>query len=413
MLVLEGTGLFRSDTAVLHRAMPLKGLSSARYVQIVWICVEWSNKLHPQRELKVVEPTKAYKVLVDNANDAIFVLQDGKIQFANPKCREIAGLSAEALEKIHYTEYLHPDEKEIVVERHQQRLKGDDVINVYPLRLVIPNGDVMWVEVNAVRIDWKGAPATLNVIRDISTQKMVENHTARSENLATVKTLAEGLAHELNNLLMGIQGRVSLLSMGLGSHNPLQEHLEHMEHRIREAAKLSRQLIGFAQIGKFRTLRLNLNDMLSQALAVLECDTRAIDFVAHYQPDVWLVEGDRSQIEQVLNDVLANACEALPQGGSIDVKTENMILKNDCRVGRSVSPGNYVRVSIRDNGDGMDESIYKRVFEPFFTTKRDGSHRGLGLSCAFGIAVNHNGMLDIISSKGMGTTCNILLPAAL
>lgn len=359
------------------------------------------------------ESTQAYKILVDHANDAIFVLQDGKIQFANPKCLEIVGLSAEALEESHYTEYLHPDEIEIVVERHRQRLKGHDVLNIYPLRLVIPNGEVVWVEVNAVRIDWEGAPATLNVIRDISTQKMVENHAARSENLASVKTLAEGLAHELNNLLMGIQGRASLLSMGLGPGNPLQEHLEHMESRIRDAAKLSRQLIGFAQIGKFRTLRLNLNDLLSQALADLECDASAIDVVAHYQPDVWFVEADRSQIEQVLADVLANACEAMPEGGRINVKTENMILKNSSRDGRSVPPGNYVRVSIRDNGGGMDESTCKRVFEPFFTTKRDGCHRGLGLSCAFGIAVNHNGMLDIISSKGTGTTCNMLLPAAL
>jgi PAS domain S-box-containing protein len=360
----------------------------------------------------VGESTKAYKILVDNANDAIFVLQDGKIQFANPKCLEIVGMSAEALEQSRYTEYLHPDEKEIVVARHQQRLKGHDVLNIYPLRLVIPNGDVLWVEVNAVRIEWNDAPATLNVIRDISTQKMVENHTAQAKNLAAVKTLAEGLAHELNNLLMGIQGRVSLLSMGLGSGNPLQDHLEHMESRIREAAKLSRQLIGFAQIGKFRTLRLNLNDMLSQALAGLECDTGAVDIVAQYQPDIWFVEGDRSQIEQVLADVLANAREAIPKGGRIDVKTENMILKNCSRDGRSVPPGNYVRISIRDTGDGMDESTCKRAFEPFFTTKRDGCHRGLGLSCAFGIAVNHNGLLDIISSKGMGTTCNIFLPAA-
>ena len=364
-----------------------------------------------QLEQTVSELTEKYKILVENANDAIFVLQDGKIKFANPKSLEIAGTVAEDLKLSHYTDYLHPEDKEMVVERHKKRLKGQKVLNMYPLRLVNQNGDVVWVEVNAVRIDWEGAPATLNIVRDITTHKMIENQFFQSDNLATVRTLAGGLSHELNNLLMGIQGRASLLSMGLGEDNPLHEHLEKMEYCIREAAKLSKQLIGFAQSGKYRIQYVNLNDVLSEALATMTRSNKRIEIITHLHPDLWTVAVDKSQIDQVLINILINAWEAIAQEGRISIKTENVSLAQGRGDVRNISAGDYVKVSIKDNGIGMDETIRKRVFEPFFTTKEIGRHRGLGLSCAYGITVNHGGMLDIISSEGVGATCVILLPA--
>ena len=110
------------------------------------------------------EAEDKYRILVENANDAIFVLQDGKIKFANPKALEIAEVLAEELEKTNYTEYLHPEEKATIVERHEKRLKGEKILHMYPLRIVSRQGTVVWTEVNAVLIEWEKQPATARVL---------------------------------------------------------------------------------------------------------------------------------------------------------------------------------------------------------------------------------------------------------
>lgn len=360
-----------------------------------------------------VDLEEKYKVLVENANDAIFVLQNNKVKFANPKSLEIAGIVAAELEQKNYTDFLHPDEKEKVVQRHQKRLKGEKVLSMYPLRLINKDGDVIWVEVNAVRIDWEGQPATLNIIRDITSQKLGEVSFSQANHLTSVRTLAGGLAHELNNLLTGIQGRASLLSMALGKSDPLHAHIEEMERLINEAAKLSRQLVGFAQSGKYRLEKINLNQLAEQALASLNNRTKPIDIRKDYDEHLWPVEADPSQLDQVLMNVLVNAWQAIADKGCITIKTENMMLQEGRTPGHSIQPGPYVKISIKDTGIGMDDGIRKRVFEPFFTTKAVGRHRGLGLSSVYGIVVNHSGLVDVASAPGQGSTFSILLPAAL
>lgn len=355
---------------------------------------------------------KKYQVLVEHANDAIFVLQDGKVEFANPRSLEIVGIMAEELDGKSFEDFLHPDEKEKVVQRHQKRLKGEKVLNMYPLRLINSAGDVVWVEVNAVRIEWLGKPATLNIIRDITFQKLYEAAFSQANKLTTVRTLAGGLAHELNNLLMGIQGRASLLTMGLGSASPLQAHVDQMEELIREAAKLSKQLVGFAQCGKYRVDQVDINRVLEEAVASISCSNKKITIQKRFDAALWHIEADRSQIDQALMSVVLNARQAIEDTGTISLTTENIILREARPHIENLIPGRYVKISIKDDGMGMDDTIRKRVFEPFFTTKVIGRHRGLGLACAYGIIVNHGGLIDVTSAPDMGSNFTIWLPAA-
>jgi len=358
------------------------------------------------------EAEDKYRILVENANDAIFVLQDGKIKFANPKALEIAGVLAKELEKTHYTEYLHPEEKAVIVERHEKRLNGEKILHMYPLRIITRQGTVVWTEVNAVRIEWEKQPATLNIIRDITSQKLMEQQYMQSESLETLRTLSGGLAHSFNNLLMGIQGRVSLLSMDGIENDRFREHLKGIESCVKEAAELTRQMLGFAQSGKYHITQVDVNEVIDEAVDSFKRSQKEIILKKEYQPGLWPVEADRNQLEQVVMSIILNAWQAIPGQGEVIIKTQNYELNEACRRFQNMQTGKFIKLSVRDNGMGMDETVRKRAIEPFFTTKGIGKHRGLGLSSVYGIVSNHNGIIDIDSIPGSGTTISIYLPAA-
>lgn len=353
-----------------------------------------------------------YRVLVENANDAIFVLQNGKIRFANPKAMNLGGVLADELDNVPFADYLHPEERETVVKRYEQRLKGEKILHMYPLRIITRSGDLFWAEVNAVRIEWEGAPATLNIIRDITSQKLIEQHYFQNENLATLRTLAGGMAHSFNNLLMGIQGRVSILSRQMGLGDPRREHLKGIETCVADAAKLTRQMLGFAQSGKYNVTRVNFNDLIDQIMRSLVGRQRRISVQCDFHKDLWPVVVDRQQMEQVVMNIVLNAWQAIADTGRITIRTENFELTEGRERLKDMRTGKYIRLTVRDNGQGMDETIRRRAFEPFFTTRGMGKHRGLGLSSAYGIVANHGGLIGLESTPGTGTTVSVYLPAA-
>lgn len=362
-----------------------------------------------KQKLSVAE--KKYRLLVDNANDAIFVLQDGKLKFANPKALEMGGVLGDDLGKFHYADYLHPEERQKVMERHEKRIEGQTVLNTYPLRIIRRDGNIFWAEVNAVRIEWDGRPATLNIIRDITAQKLVEKQYFQMESLETLRTLSGGLAHSFNNLLMGIQGRVSVIKH---SHDlsEIQSHLEGIESCVVEAVRLTDQMLGFSQSGKYQIVPVALDKLVDTVLANFDKNGRNITILRSYAPDLENILGDRYQLEQVVMNILLNSWQAIEHQGWITITVEKYDMNEARQPTGHLLQGKWIRLAIQDNGIGMDESVCKRVFEPFFTTKGMGRHRGLGLSSVYGIVANHNGVINIDSIPGFGTTVYIYFPVA-
>jgi two-component system, cell cycle sensor histidine kinase and response regulator CckA len=357
-----------------------------------------------------------YRVLVEHANDAIFVLQDNRIQYANPRALELGAIVGEDLDRFPYTEYLHPEDRDKVKARHEKRLNGERVLNTYSFRIVNRKAELFWAEVNAVRIQWNHRPATLNIIRDITSQKLIENQYFQFESLETLRTLSGGLAHSFNNLLMGIQGRLSLLSQAGNQESAIRGHLDGIEQCVSEAAKLTRQMLGFAQAGKYRVTRIAMDEVVEHAIASLDRRHRLVSFLKSFEPDLRGMEGDRQQIEQAVMNVLLNAWQAIPHEGTVVIRLENFDMHEARpefeKSANHLAAGSWLKLSVRDNGVGMDESVRKRVFEPFFTTKGMGQHRGLGLSSTYGIIANHGGVITIDSTPGYGTTVSIFLPSA-
>ena len=235
------------------------------------------------------------------------------------------------------------------------------------------------------------------------------NHAQRMESLGT---LAGGIAHDFNNLLMGIQGRTSLMLLDTDFHHPHFEHLKGLEEYIKSASDLTKQLLAFARGGKYEVIPTDLNEIIRKGSEMFGRTKKEITIIRKNHENIWTVEVDRSQIEQIMLNLYVNAWQSMPGGGELYIETENVVLNDDFVRPYEVDSGKYVKVSVTDTGVGMDKATQERIFDPFFTTKEMGRGTGLGLASAYGIVKNHGGIFKVFSEKGEGAVFSIFLPAS-
>ena len=357
------------------------------------------------------ESDEKYRLLIENATDAIYIAQDEVLKFANPKAEEMIGYSAEELAEIPFLNLIHPEDRDMVLERHLKRLKGEEIPSVYSFRILDRSGEELSVELNAVLINWEGRPATLNFLRDITAQKRLEAQLQQAQKMEAIGTLAGGIAHDFNNLLMAIQSRTSIMLMNKDSSHPDFKHLTRIEGHVESAADLTMQLLGFARGGKYEVRPTDINEVIKKQNRMFGRTKKEITIRGKYEKVLWSVEVDRGQIEQVLLNLYVNAWQAMPGGGDLYLETENVTLDENYVKPFSIEPGRYVKISVTDTGVGMDKATQERIFEPFFTTKEMGRGTGLGLASVYGIIKNHGGFINVYSEKGEGATFNIYLPA--
>jgi two-component system, cell cycle sensor histidine kinase and response regulator CckA len=234
----------------------------------------------------------------------------------------------------------------------------------------------------------------------------------QAQKIEAMGTLAGGIAHDFNNLLMGIQGRASLMLMDIDPSHLFYEHLKGIEEHVISAADLTKQLLGFARRGKYEVKSTDLNELLKKTSRMFGRTKKEIKIHCRFQEDLWAVEVDQGQIEQVMMNLYVNAWQAMPGSGNLNLETQNVRLEKDFSKLFAVEEGNYVKISVTDNGIGMEEATRQRIFEPFYTTKEMGRGTGLGLASTYGIVKNHDGIINVYSEKGFGTTFNIYLPAS-
>jgi len=353
-----------------------------------------------------------YRLLVQNSNDAIFIAQDGVIKFPNLKTEELLGYSAAELARIPFVNHIHPDDRDAIVERHKKRLAGQKFLGTYSFKIKNKLGEELWVEINSVFIEWEGREATLNFIRDTTEKKKLEAQFFQAQKMEAVGTLAGGIAHDFNNLLMGIQGHTSLMILDVDPSHRHYKMLKSIEEQVKSGADLTWQLLSFARGGKYEVKPTDLNAIIKKTSSMFGRAKKEISIYKNFQQDLWPVEVDRGQIEQVLLNLYLNAWQAMPSGGLLSLETKNVTLDEDYAKPFYVKPGNYVKISVADTGVGMDEKTQRRIFEPFFTTREMGRGSGLGLATTYGIIKGHGGVITVYSEKGHGTTFNIYLPAS-
>jgi two-component system cell cycle sensor histidine kinase/response regulator CckA len=358
------------------------------------------------------ESEEKYRTLVDHANESIFIAQDGVIKYSNPSTLALLGYSAEELVQTPFANLIHPEDREMVMERHERRLKGEKLPHIYSFRCLNRSGEELWVQLNSVLTTWEERPAVLNYLRDITPLKKLEVQFQQAQKMEAIGTLAGGIAHDFNNLLMGIQGYISLMLFNMNPTHPHYENLKRIEEHVRNGANLTSQLLGFARRGKYEIKPADLNQIVRRSSEMFERTKKEIKIYRKYQTDIWSAEVDSGQIEQLLLNLYVNAWQAMPDGGDLYLETKNVTLGQDYIKPFWLKPGNYVKISVTDTGVGMDEKTQQRIFEPFFTTKEMGRGTGLGLASTYGIVKNHGGFINVYSEIGHGTTFNIYLPAS-
>ena len=365
-----------------------------------------------QAEEALRESEEKYRNLVERANDGIAIVQDNLLKYLNPRLAEIGGYTADEVIDTPFTDYVYPDELPKVVDYYNRRMAGDETVSTYETALRHRDGSKIDVEFNTGVITYQEKPAALAIIRDMTERKRLEAQLQQAQKMEALGTLAGGIAHNFNNLLMGIMGNASLMVSETDSAHPNYEKLKNIEKLVDSGSKLTQQLLGYAREGRYEIIPLNLNQLMKETSDTFRATKKEIRVHRELAENLFPIDADQGQIEQVLLNLYVNAADAMPGGGDLFLKTINVTDKDMKGRPYRPKPGNYVLLTVRDTGTGMDKRTTERVFDPFFSTKGLGKGTGLGLASVYGIIKAHGGYIDVESKKGSGTTFKIYLPGA-
>jgi two-component system, cell cycle sensor histidine kinase and response regulator CckA len=243
-------------------------------------------------------------------------------------------------------------------------------------------------------------------------KQRLETQMMRMQRMEAIGTLAGGIAHNFNNLLMGILGNASIASLEMDPSHQVQRNLENIKALVQSGSRLTRQLLEYSKGGTCEVEAISLNDLINRISETFGETRKDIHIHRHFEDDPCPVDADRGQIEQVLLNLFVNAGEAMTGGGDLFVSTK--IVSDNEITGKPFKPqpGQYIRMMVRDTGTGIDNKDLEHIFEPFFTTKGLAGGTGLGLSSVYGIVKAHGGYIEARSKKDAGTTFTIYLPAS-
>ncbi|MBN1614656.1 MAG: PAS domain S-box protein, partial [Deltaproteobacteria bacterium] len=359
------------------------------------------------------ESEEKYRLHFSNVSDAIYSVSPDLV-FVNvsPSALNLLGYKPEELigKSLMECNFFVPESREKAISDIMQ-IMGGERLSPAIYELLAKDGSRKIVEVSGTPlIREEKVVAVISVARDITERKRLESELLQARKMEAIGTLAGGIAHDFNNVLTGIQGYTSLMLFDMEANHPHYESLKCIEENVRSGSDLTKQLLGFARGDKFEVKPTNLNEVTQKISHMFSRTRKDIVFHESYPDDLWTVEADRGQIEQVLLNLFVNAAQAMPDGGQIHIATGNTTVEGKEARSNYVTPGDYVTLTVTDTGVGMDEQTRERIFEPFFTTKEMGRGTGLGLSSVYGIVKGHGGFINVFSEKGKGTTFHIHLP---
>ncbi|MBM4064788.1 MAG: response regulator [Planctomycetes bacterium] len=372
--------------------------------------------LNEQLENRVVERTEQlraseanFRALADNANDGILITagSGGDTVYANRRIAEMTGWSVEELLKKSMRDYIAPDTFPDEIKLYSQILEVMPCPNHCEVAISQKKGAAIPVEMTISRTLWHSQPAVITIVRDITERKKRDEEFIRACKLKSLSTLAGGIAHDFNNLLTGILGNASIAKTFVNPGDKLHKIMTDLENTSLRAKDLTQQLLTFAKGGAPVKKTVSIAKLLrDSATLVLRGSNVKCDFAI--AKDLWPVEVDEGQIAQVIHNLIINAKQAMPDGGTIQVSAENFALSAENSP--FIKNGKYVKITVKDTGVGIPEEHLPKIFDPYFTTKEEGS--GLGLATAYSIIKNHAGYIMAESSAGAGTTFYIHLPAS-
>jgi two-component system, cell cycle sensor histidine kinase and response regulator CckA len=373
-----------------------------------------------QAAARLYESENRFRQVVEVAPEGIYVQIDGNFRYLNPAAVALFGAETPAqLIGLTYVERIHPDHRAVVAARVRllsEERKAVPLLEEQYLRL---DGTAFDVEVTAAPLTFEGRVGSIVFFRDITARKQAEEDRSslqeqfhQAQKMESIGQLAGGVAHDFNNLLTVINGYSDLLLSTLKTGDPVRDKLAEIRKAGRTAAGLTQQLLAFSRRQVLDPRPLDLNDLVTDTQEMLQrLVGERIVLVTILAPSLGLVMADHVQTHQVLMNLVVNARDAMPAGGRLTIRTQNIEVNQglaaECP---GINPGPYVLLTVADTGAGIDSETRPHIFEPFFTTKGEGKGTGLGLSTVYGIVRQLGGGVLVESEVGKGTTFRIYIP---
>ena len=350
-------------------------------------------------------------VTLFNSSDDLMVIADpsGCFKEVNPAFIRVLGYPAEELITKPFIDFVHPDDRQATQDEMARQIKSGATIN-FENRYVCKDGSTRHLSWHASYI--AAERITCATARDITEHKRLEEQLLQSQKMEAVGQLAGGVAHDFNNILSVIMGYAGLLRLGRNLDPQQQEKIDQIIHSSEKAAELTKGLLAFSRKQQLAIRIVNLNDIIRNLekflLRVIGEDVQLKSITHKLNLPVSI---DTGQIEQALINLVTNARDAMPLGGTITIETGAQELDASfARVRGYGRPGSYAVIAVSDTGSGMNVETQQKIFEPFFTTKEVGKGTGLGLAIVYGIVKQHNGFIHLYSEPNKGTTFRIYLP---
>jgi PAS domain S-box-containing protein len=372
-------------------------------------------------EYDLRESEKRFRELAELMPETIYEMDlKGTLTFVNRKAFEHFGYTQEDIDGgLNAFDIVAPEDRERAIENIRRIMKGESIgLNEY--MAIRKDGSTFPIMIHSTPIILQEELIGVRgFIIDLTDRKKAEEERIKLEaqfqqaqRLETIGTLAGGIAHDFNNLLMTIQGNTSLILFDVDASQPHYEPLKNIEKQIERGAKLTKQLLGYARKGKYNVKAINLNQIIEESSETFGRTRKQITVFRELSKDLYSIEADQGQIEQILYNLYVNAADAMPGGGKLVIKTCNVTHEDIKGEQYEPTPGKYVRLAVTDTGTGMETDVKERIFDPFFTTKETGRGTGLGLASVYGITKSHEGYIEVESELEKGCTFNIYLPAS-
>jgi two-component system cell cycle sensor histidine kinase/response regulator CckA len=371
-------------------------------------------QIHRIRRL-LLEREELFRVITENAADMIAVVDTkGRFLYSSPAYERILGYAADELRQTTVFDQIHPADCALLFEATQaKRSSGNGRRVEYRIRHRDGNWCMLESTTSAI-VNAQGEVQRFVIVnRDITARKSLEDQFRQSQKMEAVGRLSGGIAHDFNNILGVIIGYAEILQEKLEPGNRFRGCADEILLAGRRAASLTRQLLAFSRQQVLASRVLELNAVIADTEKMLRrVIGEDIELNTNLSSELGRVKADQSQIEQVILNLAVNARDAMPEGGTLTITTENTELDTVAvrRYSYPVKPGRYVLLSVNDTGVGMDVETQARIFDPFFTTKEKAQGTGLGLSTVYGVVKQSDGYIHVNSEIGVGTTFKIYLP---